>query len=169
MLSGYSLRSHQNDACRDERPVLLRLGEHEDIFPRLELVSSGGQRGHAYITWNADGLHPAAVLNGECRCTGLGADRSIGHPRRRTRYGAIGHSAAIRTLRWTRIHQIASIADAAQLFGEDVDVRRTLRTVRLFDGGDTHKRLTVDVSQIGRCPLVHLQKAAEMKLHGTSL
>src|SRR5712692_3891139 len=101
------LRPNQNDACCAERPVLLCLREHEDILPRLELVTSGGQSGHAYITWNTDGLHATAVLNGECRCTGPGADRSIGHARRRTRDGAIGHPTATRTLCWIRIHQVA--------------------------------------------------------------
>src|SRR6266511_3139233 len=159
----------RDDACCDERSVLLCLREHENVVPRLELVGSGGQSGHADIAWNADRLHPTAVLNGEGRCPGLGADRSIGHARGRISYGAIGHSAATRTLPCIRIHQIASLADAAQLFGEDVDVRRTLRTVGLFDRSDTHKRFAVDVTQIGRSPLVHLQGAAELNRHGTGL
>src|SRR6267378_7870786 len=159
----------RDDACCDERSVLLCLRQHENVVPRLELVGSGGQSGHAYIAWHADRLHPTVVLNREARCAGLCADRSIGHARGRTSYGAIGHSAATRTLPWIRIHQIASLADAAELFGEDVDVRRTLRPVGLFDRSDTHKRLAVDMTQIRRSPLVHLQGAAELNLHGTGL
>src|SRR2546421_4816594 len=116
--------------------------------------SDRGQSGPRYLGWTAVGLHATAVLNGERRCAGLGADRSVGHARRRPRDGAIGHSTATRTLRWIRVHQIASFTDATQFFGEDVDLRRTLRTVRLFDGSDTDKRIAVDMSEIGRSRLV---------------
>src|SRR5713226_2157720 len=168
---------NRNNACRDERSIPLLLCEHENILPLLELVCSGGQSSHPYIGWNANGLHPTAVLNGERRCAGLGTHRSIGHARLRssalgrshTRYGAIGHSAAPRTLRLIRIHQIASFTDSAQFFREDIDLRRPLRTVWLFERRDTNKRLAVYMGEIGRCRPIYRQGAPEMNVHKTTL
>src|SRR5258705_388082 len=58
---------------------------------------------------------------------------------------------------------------AWQLFCEDLDFPRTLRTVGLFDKSYTHKPVAVHLTHIRRTPLVQLQWAAQLNLHETVL